>query len=568
MKENEILEYIKKSFELKNQGYYKPAIEMLYKALAIDGDNIEIFAQLAHLYKLLGNYQRAVSYIEKVLEADKNHLECLSLLLEIYLSQGFTQLADNVAVKIYEIDSSSKNLSKRLNILNQLKNYDEIWDVEQSGAEFDDECYYELAVACYENYDFHKSAEMLKRGLERNNQNEKLKLLLAKIYYADNNFEESKKIFAELEAKSKNPEVSNYLGLFELEKNNFSKAADYFSKAVKIDGVNPEYTYNLASAYFLNGWLEEAFKYFNKAVCLEPENVNYHYSLAYLYYQQKEYDKASTELKFIKTIEQNHKLSNVLDALIIAKKGDLFSAKSVLENITAYEEDDFAYFALSEVYRELMMADAAEECIKKALSLCPDSIEYLKNLAEIKLGQKDYEEVKAVAEKIIEINDKYIYSYVILASSLYESGDYDYLFEIAQKMIEMDSNCPEGYYYNALALFNQGDKDFAIESLKKAISLDLNNACLYVKMSEFYQDIGDLKNAYGWAREASDIDERNYKYKWLCASIAAALKKNDEASKYYTQAYRLGASDKDLAREYSDYLKSIGKTKQAEKVIV
>ena len=32
---NEILTYITQSFDLKRQGYYKQAIEMLYKALAI-----------------------------------------------------------------------------------------------------------------------------------------------------------------------------------------------------------------------------------------------------------------------------------------------------------------------------------------------------------------------------------------------------------------------------------------------------------------------------------------------------------------------------------------------------
>ena len=47
---NEILTYITQSFDLKRQGYYKQAIEMLYKALAIEGNNVEILSQLADLY--------------------------------------------------------------------------------------------------------------------------------------------------------------------------------------------------------------------------------------------------------------------------------------------------------------------------------------------------------------------------------------------------------------------------------------------------------------------------------------------------------------------------------------
>ena len=80
------------------------------------------------------------------------------------------------------------------------------------------------------------------------------------------------------------------------------------------------------------------------------------------------------------------------------------------------------------------------------------------------------------------------------------------LYDIAQKIIEKNPNCYEGYYFNSLALFEQKDVNFAIESLKKAISLDVNNPELYVKMSEFYQAIGEYKNALAYITEAADID--------------------------------------------------------------
>ena len=53
---NQVLEFIKESFKLKEQGFYKPAIEMLYKALTIENNNIEILSELAELYYLLGIY--------------------------------------------------------------------------------------------------------------------------------------------------------------------------------------------------------------------------------------------------------------------------------------------------------------------------------------------------------------------------------------------------------------------------------------------------------------------------------------------------------------------------------
>lgn len=567
MTNTEILDYIKQSFNLKNQGYYKQAIEMLYKALVIEGDNIEILAQLAQLYKLLGNFQRAICYTEKVLDIDSKHMDCMLLLEEIYLIQNNLTAAKSVAEKIHEIQPSSQNLAKIINILNKLKDFDSIKKLESSISDFEDNIFYEIACAYFDNNDFAKALELLESGYRQNNKNEKIMYLLAKIYYDNQEFEKSKKIFEELEKLTATPDIMNYLGLFKLNEKSFTQAINYFSKAQKADAKNPEYLYNLASAYFLNGWADEALKFFNNAICLAPDNVNYRYSLAYLYYQKKIYDKALKELAYIKSIDPAHELSNVLNAMITAKKGDLLEAKNQLEEIIKLNQsDDFAYSALSKIYKELSLADSAEKAIEHAVELRPTSLEYLSELVDLQLGQKKYEEATKNAEKMLALNKNYLYGYIALAKVNLELNDFDKVFEMAQTIIELDQNCSEGYYYNALALFEQGDKNFAIESLKKSISLDLNNAMLYIKMSEFYQELGDFQNAYAWAKEACEVNKA-YQYKWMCAKLAAVLKKEDEAVKYYSQSYRLAGFDKDLCQDYSKYLTSIGKEKQAKKIL-
>lgn len=567
MSKTEIVDYIKKSFELKNQGFYKPAIEMLYKALSVDSENLEIIVQLAHLYKLLENFQRSIYYIEKVLDINPNHLDCLYLLEEIYLQQADLKAAREVSEKIYTIQPTPENLAKRINILNKVHDFDEVKNIEKSVTNIDDEGLYEIAFAYNDNYDRQKALEIFEKAYAKNNKNVKTMLMLGKIYYENKDFEKSKNIFADLEKTNPTGEVFNYLGLFKLNDSKYNQAVQYFTQAQEADALNAEYAYNLGSAYFLNGWFDEALKCFTQAICLDSENINYHFSLAYLYYQKQMYDKASAELSFIYKLEQHHELSNVLRALITAKNGDLLGAKAELEKIIKFNEaDDFAYSALSQIYKEIAQPDLAKHSIKKAIELNPTSLNYLSELAEIEIEQKKYEEAQKIIDKIIEINDKYLYSYILSAKIALETKDFDGLYDAAQNIIELDSNCAEGYYYNALALFKQSDKDFAIESLKKSISLDLNNAALYVKMSEFYQDLGDLQNAYAWAKEASEIDGRNYKYKWLCAKIAATLHKNEAAAKHYTQSYRIAAFDKDLCKDYADFLKSIGENKKAERV--
>lgn len=578
MNNKEIVEYIKKSFELKDQGFYKPAIEMLYKALAMDSDNLEILAQLAHLYYLLENFERAVYYIDKVLDIAPAHLDCMFLLEEIYMQKGHLQLAKNTLDKIYEVQPTNKNLAKKINLLNKLQDFDEIKDIEGSLSEFDDDILYELACAYNDNFDSQKAIELLEKGYENNNKNEKIVFMLGKIYYDNKFFDKSIKYFNELEMLIKDrksdeietsilAEVSNYLGLFKLNEQNFAKAIQYFLTAQKIDERNPEYAYNLGSVYFLDGWFDEALKSFNKAICLSPDNIDYHYALAYLYYQKKDYDKAAFELDFIKTLDQHHSLSNILSAMIIAKKGDLLAARKQLENIIANFDDDFAYYSLSQIYKELSLFDLAKDSILHALKTKPISLEYLSEIIDIELEQNNYEQALEYVKEVLALNEKYVYAYIASAKINFEMKNFAEVFEAAQIIIELDPNSPKGYYYNAIALFEQGDKDFAIESLKKAISLDLNNALLYAKMSEFYQDSGDFKSAFEWAKEACRIDERNYKYKWLCAKLAVALHNNNDALKYYSQSYRLGSFDKNLREDYANYLTGVGKEKQAKKLL-
>jgi tetratricopeptide (TPR) repeat protein len=568
MKNTEVVNYIKKSFELKNQGFYKPAIEMLYKALSIDENNLQILIQLAYIYKLLENFQRAVDYAEKVLYINPKHFEALSLLAEIYLLKNDLIMAKEISEKIYEISPTNQNLVRKINILNKLNDFTSIQKIEKSLEDFNEEVLYEIGLAYYKNQDIDKCINLLKQSYSKNHQNDKIMLLLAKSYFKKQNFQKAKEIFSDLEKTNATAEVMNYLGLLNFNEQKSMDAIKYFSAAIKLNDKNPEYLYNIACAYFMNGWLDEAGTYFNQSVCLQPDNIEYRYSLAYLYYQKKLYDKSLLELKTIKSLTSEHEPSNILQAMLIGQKGDLLAAKDQLEKILLNNEsDDFAHAALAQIYKELGQFQQSELFIKKAIKLNSKSLDYLSELIEIKIQQKDYKEALTLSKELLEINKNYIYAHISIAKINLELKDFDNLFEAAQNIIELDLNCPQGYYYNAIALFAKGDKKFAIESLKKSISLEPANALLYAKISEFYQDLGDLNNAYEWIKEAGEIDERNYTYKWLTAKLASVLNNKDEAIKYYSQSYRLASWDKELSKDYANYLTSIGKETQAQKLL-
>ena len=567
MPKAETLEFIKQSFTLKEQGFYKPAIVMLYKALDIDPDNIEILAQLAQIYKLLGEEDRTAQYIEKVLEIDNNHIDSLKLLLEIYEGKNNLEKATEIAQKICSIQPVNENYAKCLNLMKQTYDFATITDFINSIENPNSNVICEIAEIYNENNKEKEAISILEKDFNTT-QETKTMTLLAKLYYQTEQQEKASELFNKLEAKAPTAETMNYIGLINLELSKTETAINYFNKAHRLDNQNAEYIYNLASAYFINGWLDEAAQSFHKAICLDPMNINYHYSLAYLLYQQEKYKKSQCELETVLEIDKDFKQAKILNSLITAKTGDLLSAKQELEAATKDENaDDFTYYALSTVYKELSFKEKSREAIEKALTFKDNSITYLTDYLDIEMELKNYENADKIADRILNINENYIHAYKCKAIIKYEKGDFENLYNAAQAMIELDDNSAEGYYYNSIALFEQDDKDFAMESLKKAISLDLNNAVLYIKMSEFKQKTGNIQSAYVWAREAAEIDERNYQYKWLCAKLAQELGKKEEAQRQYSQGYILNSQDEEMNAEYVEFLKSIGRTEQANRIL-
>ena len=564
MENTEIIELIKSSFELKTQGFYKQAVEKLYKALSIEPDNIEILSQLAGLHILLKDIERALYYIDKVLELNPKHLDTLNLKLEIFLNKEDYESALNIVDEICNINS--EYISKKLIILNIMKKYEDVLEYRDDVEDF--EGLFEIAKAYYNINEEKNALKYTKRANELNPDNEEIMTFLAKLYFENRETEKAEVLFSKLAKGKSSAEVMDYMGQLSLDERKYALAADFFTKASSLDQKNPKYAYNLASAYFMNGWINEASVYFHKAICLDPMNIEYHYSSAYMYYLCEKYTRALNELNTILEMEPNHRMAIVLKSMIDAKMGDLLNAKNSLKSVLEKDDtDDFAHYALALVYKDLLLKDKAIESLNKAIELKPDSVTYLNELMELKLDLKEYDNALNLAQKLIQINDRYVPSYVAMAQIYDERKDYTKLYQAAQDIIDLDENCPKGYYYNAIALFEQGDRNFAIESLKKAIQIDLNNAALYAKMSEFYQETGEFEYALNWACEAADIDERNYKYRWLCAKIADTLSKKDDASRYYFQAYRLFPTDESLNKDYAKFLNSIGKQEQAKKIL-
>jgi len=503
MGNTEALEYIKQAFELKSQKSYKPAIEMLYKALELESDNVEIIFQLGELYYLLHNYERAEQYLGR----NSSHKESLRLLRDIYFERKDFEKALKQAEKIPE------DVDKLIQILSKLGKIDRIKEIEKSAKDV-----FIYPQALYDNNEIAQAKKILEK--------QEPSVLLGKIYFDEGNLEKSKEIFGQL--STDNAEVLNYLGLFALEEMNFIEAIKLFSKAVNLDKQNPVYYYNLANAYFYTGWTAEAIKAYLNASCYAADNMDYRSSLAYLYYENKMFDKAQNEVDFIFSNAPNHHQTVILNALLKLERKDFLGAKADLEKMGV--DDDFALMSLAKVYCSLGLFSKAREAIEKVIARNPENLSYQCDMAEIYISEKKYEQALEIVKKTIKKNDNFILAYVLGAKAAYEMKDFKKAKSYAQNAISLDINYAPGYYYLALAWFEEQDIEEAIECMKRAILADVGNAEYYAKMSEFYRTADDIKTSLDYIKEAVSISE-TAEYKAIYAELASLNRKGNLSKK-------------------------------------
>ena len=136
---------------------------------------------------------------------------------------------------------------------------------------------------------------------------------------------------------------------------------------------------------------------------LNPDNLDYRYSLAYLYFDKKDYPRALKEVDAILDSQPEHSQARVLKGLLLAQNKNYIEAKDILEdNLKKGFDDDFTKISLAGIYADLNIFDKAKNLINDVISKNPENLNYLNDLAEIYIKEKNYDKALEIAEKFLK----------------------------------------------------------------------------------------------------------------------------------------------------------------------
>lgn len=226
---------------------------------------------------------------------------------------------------------------------------------------------------------------------------------------------------------------------------------------------------------------------------------------------------------------------NIIKSYLARIKLDPYSYSSYTKLGEAYiqkarETGDTAYY------------DKAEEALKKALELYPDSYATIVFLGQVSSSKHDFQSALYYAEKAVKLKPEDSYAYGILGDAYIELGEYDEAERAYEKMLSLS---PDFYSCSRLSYIKElrGDTEGAVQTMQKAIDYgtkqrlpEENMAWAHYILGEMYFNQGELKKAEEHYRKSLNKYENYYYALAGLGKVKAGQKKYEEAIELYNKA--------------------------------
>ena len=555
MENTEVIGLLKDAFELKRQEKYKHAMELLYKALALCPENSEILSQIAEIHILLDNPQSAGAIYERLAEKQVDDVEVMSRLCSYYLNNVSQDKAKSLLEKFISTYPSQKAYEI------YLKNYLSLGENEKICSTYEDkklETYHSTdidkfyAIALFNLAKLKEAKKIFTRIAKNATYDDELQYYYAQTLYNLGESEKAYEIVKSTVEKFGNPRLYNLYGEIELDNKKFETAISLFIEATKLR-ENDKYYYNLATAYFLNGQLEEAKGCYLKTISIAPTVEEYRYSLAYLFYKQNNLTKALQIVDDILKEKPNSQDSLFLKAMILFEEQKYFIAQKALDAFEGEKKQNEEYLKLSaKLNKALYKIEASQHDYEQLILLNPEQMDYKLELARLYFDRQQFLKAAQLVVSIMSESPKYISAYILAAKIYIKMYDFKNVVKMAQKVLDLDLNNEEALYLKSLGQMGLLEIDNAIKTAKLLLDYNPHKAEAYALLGAAYVEKSEYEIAEKYYLEAIAVESKNVDYFFNLALLQESLNKPKDALRHLFVAYSLSPDNKQVNAKLVD----------------
>lgn len=442
-----------------NQKEYE-AISNLLALIKVFPDDLDLYSQIADLYRDTRQTKKAVHYYSYILSKDKYDLHAMKALALIY----YNNKQKDSALKLYrQLVSLVDNENEKLE-------------------------YYEILGNLYSSMNqYEKAISVYKKVLDKDSANieviKDMRRIYLKLKDTDNVLYYSRLLI--------NLEPDNYKYyeeiidlLFHLHM--YEDAINYAQKAMNLPNADVYTLKNyIAKIYIYIGKIDESIELISETIKQDPTNLLLSQTLAMAYCMNKNFDMAKKVCQDaidvalpsdIKIIHNN--LSSILteEAVYLLNSGKTKQAFDKFTEAMQYNnENPEIYYKLALANNSIKnYAEAIKQC-KRAIELAPEVSLYYETLGDIYNGIQNFIESKRYYKEAVFIDPKNARAHAVLGMLQSKDGEHENAVKSLETAVSLEPNNIDIRYNLALAYEVAGRKDEAKIQYQKVLDADPNH---------------------------------------------------------------------------------------------
>lgn len=296
----------------------------------------------------------------------------------------------------------------------------------------------------------------------------------------------------------------------------------------------------LAGIYNRSDYIDRAISEYKQAMEADPDSLFLRVELAELYWRVNRVGEAIHEAEDVLKSDPDYPDAHRLLARIYwhmlgenqPGKGSKESLRKAIEQLEALTRvnpgDTDSWLALARLYRMDNQGAKAEEALRKALNVDPNSKEGLAGLAQLYFEQGDYEQAIDLLKKVPEgeLDPQLL---VILASAYAQTHDYGNAVSTYRKALTQDPDNLRLQRAYADALIDDGKTAEARKELQKILAADPQDALTYLHLAQLDRQEGRFDQAREELEHAKTLDPDNLEVPYQQAELEDLLGNQDKA---------------------------------------
>ncbi|MFH1230623.1 MAG: tetratricopeptide repeat protein [Planctomycetota bacterium] len=350
------------------------------------------------------------------------------------------------------------------------------------------------------------------------------------------------------------------------DKNDYDKAYDYFSKAIK---KTPTLAYSYYERAMITAYKwnkpEEAIPDFEKVLQYDPKSHIGYFAKGTIKYYQEDYDSAITDYTEAIKLKPKYVESYNNRGIAYKDKGELDKAiADYNEAIRLDPKYADAYCNRGSVYKDKGELDKAISDFNEAINLDPKYAGAYSNRGNAYNLKGELDKAIADYTEAITLDPKFAMAYYNRGNVYFAKGELEKAIADYNEAIRLDPKSAAGYCNRGYAYAQKGELDKAIADYNEAITLDPKYAIAYGNRGTAYAQKGELDKAIADFNEAITLDP---KYAMAYGDRGTAYKLKGELDKAIVDYNKAITLNQKYAEAYSNRGSAYSKKGELDKAI-